>query len=263
MAIDPTPDEQWQSLVTELQGYRDDQRREWGDLDELLIARYLAGECDEQERRTVEEASNASPRVRECLELAREALSDVAADEPPLPAPPSPLRRPVRRFFSLTALASCAAAACLLIAAWLGYHSVTSKLVAMNEQIDNLKQERVATLKRQVDRLEETNNGLDVALKQQVAKLEQANKVLDAVLAQQVAKLEQANKEPDAALKKEVARLEQANQVLSAALAQQVAKLEQANKVIAKMPAWLRGQDSDSKIERAGGGNPPPGPPPR
>ena len=76
------PDQQWQSLVTELQGYRDEQQREWGDVDELLIARYLAGECDEQERRTVEEASKAFPRVQESLELAREALSEAVGDEP-------------------------------------------------------------------------------------------------------------------------------------------------------------------------------------
>ena len=52
-----------------------------GDVDELLIARYLAGECDEEERCAVDKASDASPRVRECLELAREALLNVDSDE--------------------------------------------------------------------------------------------------------------------------------------------------------------------------------------
>ena len=81
MSIDRMPDNHWDSLVTELWGFQDGEQQALGGVDEMLIARYLAGDCDEQERKDVEQAARSSPEVRECIDLARQALGS-ALPEP-------------------------------------------------------------------------------------------------------------------------------------------------------------------------------------
>jgi len=71
---DRSSDRHWNLLLTELQGSQSEQRASGGGVDEILIARYLAGECDQGERRQVEEAARSSPEVRECIDIAREVL---------------------------------------------------------------------------------------------------------------------------------------------------------------------------------------------
>jgi hypothetical protein len=50
-------------------------------VDEILIARYLAGACDEGERQHVEKAARSSPEIRECIDIAREALLSNAPEK--------------------------------------------------------------------------------------------------------------------------------------------------------------------------------------
>ena len=84
MPKDRMPDKHWDTLVTELRGLQEDGQEAWGGVDDMLIARYLAGDCDPQERELVEQAAQSSPDVRECIDLARQALGSASA-EPVLP----------------------------------------------------------------------------------------------------------------------------------------------------------------------------------
>lgn len=85
MPTDRMPDKHWDLLVTELQGLQDDGQEALGGVDEMLIARYLASDCDRQERELVEEAARSFPQVRECIDLALQALGG-ALPELALPA---------------------------------------------------------------------------------------------------------------------------------------------------------------------------------
>ena len=162
MPTDRIDDDPWRRLITELRNVQEEQQPRWGDVNDFLIARYLAGQCDAEELQAVERAKEQFPEVRECLELAGEALlhfdADVAGEEAkseadadagkrgdkqaptaerPMLFDPALLEQPTaagrvwkpkeeatarlpRRFISLTAFASYAAAACLLIAVGLG-----------------------------------------------------------------------------------------------------------------------------------------------
>jgi len=129
-------DRQWELLVTDLRGCEDEQHQEWGDIDEVLISRYLAGECDEQERELVEQAARSWPAVRESIDLAKEVFADsqtVALNDKPMarassvlvPASSGPARRSIfrragRAVFQGT-VPNWLAAACLLVAVGLGW----------------------------------------------------------------------------------------------------------------------------------------------
>jgi prepilin-type processing-associated H-X9-DG protein len=70
------PDSQWARVSADLRAYREAQRRAWGDIDEAAIARYLEGEATEGERGRVEQAMRDYPRVRECVQILREVMSE-------------------------------------------------------------------------------------------------------------------------------------------------------------------------------------------
>src|SRR6185437_14475504 len=107
----------------ELRAYREAQQRAWGDLDSVVLGRYLAGEVDGDERRQVEAALDELPELRRLTDLVRDVLGDgdpaLARDEDPAPpvCVPLPARRPARpsgqRWRQRAALV---AAACLLLA---------------------------------------------------------------------------------------------------------------------------------------------------
>ncbi|NQU20457.1 MAG: HEAT repeat domain-containing protein [Candidatus Nealsonbacteria bacterium] len=63
------PDRQWELLIGELEASSGEQEREWGDVDDVLIARYLAGQCDKREQVLIERARERFPAVRECIDL--------------------------------------------------------------------------------------------------------------------------------------------------------------------------------------------------
>ena len=182
MRTDRTPDNQWQKLVTELRGSQDEQQHRWGDVDDVLIARFLAGECDEDERAAVERATETFPEVRECIALASETLNDVYSSARVIPATPkrASIGQRIFRFAFSSAVPNWAAAASLLVAIGLGWALVT-RLNSLDAQVvallasrdDSGKSRPVAVASAEVESLQ---SGLQ-DLKTRVAELSQQPRV--------------------------------------------------------------------------------------
>jgi hypothetical protein len=68
----------WERIAAELHAYRQAQRRLWGDVDDMTLARFLAGTATDAERAAVDQAMQEHPAVRELVEGLREL-----AGEPP------------------------------------------------------------------------------------------------------------------------------------------------------------------------------------
>jgi hypothetical protein len=93
----------WERLAVELRAYGQAQRHAWGDLDDIQLARYLAGVCSPPECAAVEQAMRDLPDVREVIDLLRGVLPErqVEALVPPglelatsaVAAPPAALRQ--------------------------------------------------------------------------------------------------------------------------------------------------------------------------
>ena len=73
---DASPEVVWSRLQAELRDFAEQEAATWGGVDECLLARYLAGECTDEEWRQVEHAKHHHPAVRECLELVQEVMAD-------------------------------------------------------------------------------------------------------------------------------------------------------------------------------------------
>ena len=69
----------WPRLKAELQEFHAWEVEAWRGVDEHLLAKYLAGQCSDDERRRVEKAAEESEYVRDCLQLVEEVLADEAA----------------------------------------------------------------------------------------------------------------------------------------------------------------------------------------
>ncbi len=69
----------WPRLKAELQDFQAWEEEAWCGVDEHLLARYLAGECTDEERQHVEQAAEKSEYVRDCLQLVEEVLAEEAA----------------------------------------------------------------------------------------------------------------------------------------------------------------------------------------
>jgi hypothetical protein len=120
------PDTQWARVAADLRTYREAQRRVWGDLDEAAIARYLGDEATEEDRSRVELAMRDFPRVRECVEVLREVMTEVdpgredrtknAGEEPSRSINQAPSKWAALSPSSVRRLAPYALAACLLVA---------------------------------------------------------------------------------------------------------------------------------------------------
>jgi hypothetical protein len=72
--------EPWDRLALELRADRQAQRQAWGDVDDVQIARYLAGDCSAQECAEVEQAMRDFPDVREVIDVLRGVLPARRAD---------------------------------------------------------------------------------------------------------------------------------------------------------------------------------------
>jgi hypothetical protein len=113
------PDVQWARISSELAAYRRQRRESWGNLDDLTLARYLAGEATNAEAERVRLAMDQHPKVRDCVAILREVAVETAAVAEPVGAPnirissDESTRRPVqkRRFVLINA----AVAASLLL----------------------------------------------------------------------------------------------------------------------------------------------------
>jgi hypothetical protein len=131
--------EDWERLAVELRAYGQAQRQAWGDLDDVHVARYLAGACSAEERAAVEQALRDSADVREVLEVLRGvlpawgpdapaqpgAVSGAAGPEgltqdPVAPSRPAATRPPLRRMLLRAALIGSGLAASFLLGWLLG-----------------------------------------------------------------------------------------------------------------------------------------------
>jgi hypothetical protein len=74
--------EQWERLAAELRAYQQAQRQAWGDLDDVQLARYLAGACSPPERAAVEQAMRDLPDVREVVDVLGSVLPAQRVDAP-------------------------------------------------------------------------------------------------------------------------------------------------------------------------------------
>src|SRR5260370_40681957 len=78
---------QWDVLTAELRSYREQQKQTWGELDNALIGRYLAGEVTDDERRAVETALKDHPELRKLTDLVLDVLNEFQPSS--LETPPS------------------------------------------------------------------------------------------------------------------------------------------------------------------------------
>ena len=65
----------WDQVANELRQYRDTQREQWGDIDDITIGNYIAGEATPEETQVVESAMATYPKVREAVEIVKKVLS--------------------------------------------------------------------------------------------------------------------------------------------------------------------------------------------
>jgi hypothetical protein len=66
------PKAEWQWIAAELRAYREAQDQVWGGLDDVVVARYLAGTCTQEEKLRVEGVANERRAVANLLALVRE-----------------------------------------------------------------------------------------------------------------------------------------------------------------------------------------------
>ena len=81
---DTSPEVIWSRLQAELRDFAEQESTMWGGVDECLLARYLAGECTDDELQKVDQAAVDHPAVRECLELVQEVMADEEIDSLPI-----------------------------------------------------------------------------------------------------------------------------------------------------------------------------------
>jgi hypothetical protein len=139
----------WDVLTAELRAYRQQQKQTWGDVDSVLMGRYLAGEATAEERHRVEASFDKHPDLRILADLVRDVLGEgepgslitsVQGSEPEtnrprlLPFSQQPkMRRPL--LVQLRRKGVLVAAACLLLA--LGVTLVSQPLPAVATLTNN------------------------------------------------------------------------------------------------------------------------------
>jgi len=82
--VETGPVDNWEEIAAALKAYRRAQHETWGEVDDVAIAKYLAGDCSPEERQTVEEAIRSHPAYGELIDVVKEVLEDfhpVAAAE--------------------------------------------------------------------------------------------------------------------------------------------------------------------------------------
>lgn len=67
---------EWDRIVADLRKYRVLYEQTWGGVDDVLLARFLAGTCSDEERQAVEEARGSSPAVDRLLNTLRDVLAE-------------------------------------------------------------------------------------------------------------------------------------------------------------------------------------------
>src|SRR3954465_5542965 len=72
----------WKSIAAVLLANRENSQQVWGPTDELLIARYLAGDCNASERGQVEAWMKDYPAVRELVDSVDPSFAGGGAGDP-------------------------------------------------------------------------------------------------------------------------------------------------------------------------------------
>jgi len=67
--------DEWNRLIADLRRYRSLHRETWGDVDDVLLARFLAGTCTDEEHLTVRQVRNTYPAVDRLLDKLRDAIA--------------------------------------------------------------------------------------------------------------------------------------------------------------------------------------------
>src|SRR5262245_29953795 len=75
------PDRRWAQAAADLRTYREAQRARWGDVDELMVARFVVGNITTEEREHVQHAMQTNSTVREWVETIRDVLSVARSEE--------------------------------------------------------------------------------------------------------------------------------------------------------------------------------------
>jgi hypothetical protein len=75
MAIETDAEKQWQRIAAQLLADRESHRQAWGEIDDELIACYIADTCSASERRQVEGAMQTHADLRSAIELVQAVLS--------------------------------------------------------------------------------------------------------------------------------------------------------------------------------------------
>ena len=98
MADEPTTTPMWRMLIADLMEVRTGENENQEDLDEVLIARYLDGKCDEDERAHIDRVMEENPEVAEQIRVLTEVLAE--SDETPPSSVQSPGREPPDRVWA-------------------------------------------------------------------------------------------------------------------------------------------------------------------
>lgn len=74
-----SPNREWEQMVLDLRVGSDAASDTFSGLDEIVVARYLAGDCSDEERRYIERAIAQSSDLAEFISVAQEALRNAQA----------------------------------------------------------------------------------------------------------------------------------------------------------------------------------------
>lgn len=66
----------WANVAAQLKQYRDQQRASWGNVDDALVAKYIAGEATDAEKEQVETAIKDNPNIKQAIEVIQEVLKE-------------------------------------------------------------------------------------------------------------------------------------------------------------------------------------------
>ncbi len=134
MTPESKADNSWDRVAAELRACRDAQHQAWGDIDNLTLGRFLAGEVTFDEQKEIENALDTLPELRKLTDLVRDVLGETDTASPPRQQPtilstreyerPTvgswALRPSSRRQSKVRQYAALAAAACVLLALGVG-----------------------------------------------------------------------------------------------------------------------------------------------
>src|SRR5215213_8132382 len=84
MSQEPAEFPSWDAVAAELRACRAQQKQTWGELDNALIGRYLAGEVTSEERDRVEASLEEHPELRILTEIVSGVLAGCATEAEPV-----------------------------------------------------------------------------------------------------------------------------------------------------------------------------------